>query len=75
MDGQASHQGRKDLVKLLKVLQSIEHQGFLSRLPSLTLIVSKIFTKQSQVARLKHHLEDRRKNLLGQMGILCASLK
>lgn len=72
MDGQASHQCWEDLVKLFEVLQSIEHQGFLSCLPSLALIFTKLFTKQSEVARCKHHLEDSMTegHLLGLLGTL-----
>lgn len=59
MDGQASDQCWEDLVKLFEILQCVEHQGFLCCLPSLTLIITKIFSKQCEVARFKHHLKDR----------------
>lgn len=50
VDWQTSHQCWKDLVKLFKVLQCIEHQCFLCCLSSLALVFTKFFTKQSQVA-------------------------
>lgn len=60
MDGQASHQRWKNLIKLFEVLQSIEDQGFLCFLMSLTLVISQLLTKQCQVARFKHNLVKRR---------------
>lgn len=44
---QPGHKCREDFVKFFEVLQSIEHQSFLGRLPSLTLVFTKLFTKQS----------------------------
>ncbi|TNN35768.1 hypothetical protein EYF80_054058 [Liparis tanakae] len=56
VDGQAGHQRREDLVKLFEVLQSVEHQGFLRRLPGLAPVLPELLAEQSQVARLEHHL-------------------
>lgn len=60
VDGQTSHQSWEDLVKLFKILQRIEHQRFLCCLSSLALVFSKFFTKQSQVAWFKHHLQQQK---------------
>lgn len=56
MDWQASHKSRKNLVKLLEVLQSVEDQSFFCSLSGVTFVFSKLFTKESQVASFKHYL-------------------
>lgn len=66
MDRQARHQSWEDFVKLLEILQRIQHQGFLSCLPGLALILTEIFAKQCKVAGLKHHLENKISRELNQ---------
>lgn len=62
VDRQASHQCREYLVKLFKVLQSVEHQSFLRLLPGLALVLPQLFTEKSQVSGLEHDLKEPRQS-------------